>query len=314
MKIAALAGGTGAAKLLRGIAAVNDPAELTVIVNTADDWECWGLRVSPDLDSVAYALAGRLNRELGWGLRGDTFRCLEAMAEFGEIPWFNLGDQDLATHIFRTKGIRQGQRLSAITDQIRRSLKLPTRLLPMTDDRVATRVRTPQGWLDFQEYYVRERGQLEVLEVRYEGLESAAPLPAALAAIRQAELVLVCCSDPICSIGPIVSQEGFRQALLETPAPVVAVTPIVGNAMVAGPAAHFMRAKGYPVSCLGLAQWYGAWLDTLVIDRQDRAERAAIQALGIAVHEADVVMPDAAAEAALAREVIACAAHAKRTR
>ena len=232
MRVAAIAGGTGAAKLLRGLAACVPPRELTVIGNTGDDAEVWGLHVSPDLDTVAYALAGRLDTRRGWGLAGETFRCLEAMAGLGAETWFNLGDRDLATHIWRTRALGEGASLSAVTAELARRQGVAARLLPMSDEPVRTRIRTPDGWLSFQEYFVREKALVEVLDVDYAGARAARPAPGVVEAIGDADRVVVCPSNPVTSVGPVLAVPGVVEALATTRARVVAVSPIVGGAAV----------------------------------------------------------------------------------
>ena len=304
MKYTSLAGGTGAAKLLRGLCQVVNPADLTVIVNTGDDWVVWGLSISPDLDTVTYALAGVLDERKGWGVRDDTFHCLATMAALGRETWFNLGDKDLATHLYRTARLREGHTLSQVTDEIRRRLGIPSRILPMSDQEVATRVLTPDGWLAFQEFFVREKGLAEVLDVTYEGAARSRPAPGVVEAISKAAAVIVCPSNPISSIGPILAVPGIREALTATPAPVVAVSPIVAGAPVSGPAGAMMRAKGLPASSVGVAQAYRGWLDLLVLDQQDSGFTPEIEALGIRAVVTDTLMRDRDTEVALARAVL----------
>ncbi len=307
MRLTALAGGTGAAKFLRGLIA-SEVADLTVIVNTADDTDVWGLHVSPDLDTITYALAGRLDVERGWGRADETFHCLESMAVLEEPTWFALGDRDLATHLARTQALRAGRPLSQATAQIARRLGVRPALLPMSDDRVRTRIRTPAGWLSFQEYFVRDKAQVDVLEVVYEGAADARSAPNVLTAIGDADVVVVCPSNPVTSIGPIVAIPDIGAALAETRATVVAVSPIVGGAAVSGPAGQLMAARGLPVSVLGVARAYAPWLDTLVIDRRDRDMAPALQATGVQAVIDDILMTDRASEAALARRVLGAAA------
>jgi len=318
MRVAALAGGTGAAKLLRGLAACVPGDALTIVGNTGDDAEIWGLHVSPDLDTVAYALAGRLDVARGWGLAGDTFRCLEAMAGLGAETWFNLGDRDLATHLHRTRLLRAGVPLSGVTRDLARRLGVAARLLPMSDDRVRTRVRTPgpggDRWLDFQEYFVRDKALVEALEVVYEGAGSARPAPGVLDAIAGADAVVVCPSNPVTSVGPILAVPGVAEALGATAAPVVAVSPIVGGAPVSGPAGRLMQARGLPVSPAGVAAAYAPWLTALLVDTRDASCAPELGALGVACVPADVVMTDRASEVALARRVLEAAATAGRRR
>src|SRR3989449_4635415 len=215
MRVTALAGGTGAAKLLRGLASARPQHELAVIGNTGDDAEIWGLHVSPDLDTVMYALAGRLDAMRGWGVADDTFRCLEAMGDLGAETWFNLGDRDLATHLYRTRALGDGTPLSAVTAELCRRLGVAARILPMSDDPVRTRVRTPDGWLSFQEYFVREKAQVRVLDVEYAGAAASRPAPGVVEAIREADLVVVCPSNPVTSVGPVLAVPGMAQALAD---------------------------------------------------------------------------------------------------
>jgi LPPG:FO 2-phospho-L-lactate transferase len=271
MRVVTLAGGTGAAKLLRGLATCVPPRDLTVIGNTGDDTEVWGLHISPDLDTVSYALAGLLDVERGWGLAGETFNCLAAMAAHGADTWFNLGDRDLATHLTRTWALRDGHPLSTVTARLAADLGVGARILPMSDAPVRTMIRTPGGRLTFQEYFVREKALVEVVGVDYEGAASARPAPGVVEAIRAADVVVVCPSNPVTSVGPILAVPGIVDALRATPAPVVAVSPIVGGAAVSGPAGALMQARGFAVSPLGVAQAYAPWLRRLLIDPRDGA-------------------------------------------
>ncbi len=302
--IVALAGGTGAAKFLRGLTAIVPPEQVTVIVNTGDDTRIWGLHVSPDLDTVTYALSGLLDEAKGWGFKDDTFRCLATMAVLGRETWFNLGDRDLATHLFRTECLEAGQRLSEVTDAIRRALGVRSRILPASDSRVATRVLTPGGWLGFQEFFVKEKARVEVLDVAYAGAEMASAAPGVLEAIRTATAVVICPSNPITSIGPILAVPGIGEALASTPARVLAISPIVGGAPVSGPAGKLMAAKGLPVSALGVARLYRPWLDVLVLDRRDEGLAPDVAALGIAPLVTDTIMTDRQTEGSLARAVV----------
>jgi len=304
MRLTAIAGGTGAAKLLRGLAAARPRDTLTVIGNTGDDAEIWGLHVSPDLDTVMYALAGRLDTARGWGLTGETFRCLEAMGDLGAQTWFNLGDRDLATHLHRTRALREGLPLSAVTAELCGRLGVAARVLPMSDEPVRTRVRTPDGWLSFQEYFVREKAQVQVLDVEYAGASQARPAPGVLEAICEAEVVVVCPSNPVTSVGPVLAVPGITDALTGARARVVAVSPIVGGAAVSGPAGALMRARGLSVSAVGVAAAYAPWLGTLVIDRSDTGRVVELARLGVEAVLADIVMTDRDREIALARVVL----------
>src|SRR5262245_27187246 len=304
MTIVALAGGTGAAKLLRGLAPLLPPGELLVIGNTGDDAEIWSLHVSPDLDTVCYALGGLLDEGRGWGLRDETFQALERMGRFGEPTWFNLGDRDLATHLHRTRLLREGRSLSEVTAAIAAALGVSHRVLPMSDDPVRTRILGPEGWLDFQEYFVRDKAQTEVRAVDYAGAAAARPAPGLVDAVAAARAVLVCPSNPITSVGPILAVPGIAAALAATPARIVAVSPIVGDAPVSGPAGRLMAACGLPVSAAGVARAYAPWLNALVVDERAPGAVAAVEAAGVEALVAATMMTGRAAETALARRVL----------
>ena len=304
MKLTALAGGTGAAKLLRGLSRIMDPRDLTVIVNTGDDAEIWGLHISPDLDTVSYTLGGMIDERKGWGLTGETFHALDQIARFGEPVWFNLGDRDLATHLHRTRLLREGRTLTDVARSIAAALGVTATVLPMSDQPVRTRILGPDGWLTFQEYFVREKAQVEARAVEYAGAAASAPAPGVLEAIASADAILVCPSNPVTSVGPILAVPGLVQALGATPAIVVAVSPIVGGAAVSGPAGRLMASAGLPVSATGIARAYAPWLDRLVLDEQDRALAGEIHALGVAPVPAPTMMSSREAEIALARHVL----------
>jgi LPPG:FO 2-phospho-L-lactate transferase len=304
LRVTALAGGTGAAKLLRGLVHVIEPAALTVIGNTGDDTDVWGLHVSPDLDTVMYALGGLLDVERGWGRRNETFHCLDAMAPLGGQTWFNVGDRDLATHLARTEALRAGRTLSDVTAELARRHGVAARVLPMSDEPVRTRIETPDGWLDFQEYFVREKAQPAVRSVAFVGAERARPAPGVADALRDADLVLVCPSNPVTSIGPILAVPGIVDALRATTAPVVAVSPIVGDAPVSGPAGTLMRARGLDVSATGVAAAYAPWLGTLLVDTRDPGALASLAARGVHATATDTMMTDRTREIALARAVL----------
>jgi len=307
MRVTALAGGTGAAKLLRGLAACLDPRDLTIIGNTGDDTDVWGLHISPDLDTVTYALAGLLDVTRGWGLAGETFRALEAMGALGGPTWFRLGDRDLATHLVRTSALRAGQTLTAVTARLATCLGVTARLLPMSDAPVRTHVTTTDGRLTFQEYFVRDRAQGDVVSIAYEGAAAARPAPGVLDAIAGAELVLVCPSNPVTSIGPILAVPGIADALRATRAAIVGVSPIIGDAPVSGPAGRLMKARGLAVSALGIAAAYAPWLRALLVDTRDAALAPALKTSGVHAIAADIMMTDHASEIALARRVLAAA-------
>ena len=314
MKITALAGGTGAAKLLRGLGRVLDPRDLTVVVNTGDDTEIWGLHVSPDLDTVCYTLGGVIDERKGWGLTDETFHALDQIARYGEPVWFNLGDRDLATHLHRSRLLREGRSLTQITRAIAQALGVTATVLPMSDQPVRTRILGPDGWLAFQEYFVREKAQVEVRAVNYAGAPAARPAPGVLDALRTADAILLCPSNPITSIGPILAVPGLVEALQSTQAIVAAVSPIVGGDAVSGPAGRLMAAAGLPVSATGVARVYGGWLDLLVFDEQDRTLAPEIRSAGAAPVVAPTMMSSRDAEVTLARHVVAALEAARAAR
>jgi LPPG:FO 2-phospho-L-lactate transferase len=303
VRVTALAGGTGAAKLLRGLAACLEPGQLTIVGNTGDDTEVWGLHVSPDLDTVAYALAGLLDVTRGWGRADETFRCLESMATLGGSTWFNLGDRDLAVHLTRTAALRACEPLSAVTARVTSRLGVAARLLPMSDDPVRTIVRTTEARLTFQEYFVRDKALGEVVAVEYEGAVSAHPAPGVLTAIAEADVVVVCPSNPVTSVGPILAVPGILDTLRARRG-IVGVSPIVGGAPVSGPAGRLMRARGLDVSPLGVAATYAPWLGALLIDGRDADLAPALERAGVRAVVTDVMMTDRAREVALARRVL----------
>jgi LPPG:FO 2-phospho-L-lactate transferase len=304
MRIVALAGGTGAAKLLRGLDALVPPGALTIVGNTGDDALVWGLHVSPDLDTVCYTLGGWIDEARGWGLRGESFRTLGEMVRFGEPTWFNLGDRDLATHLHRTRLLHEGRTLTEVTAKIARDLGVSHAVLPMSDQPVRTRVRGPDGWLGFQEYFVREKTQVEVVEVDYAGAHSALPAVGVVEAIAAAHAVIVCPSNPITSIGPILEVPGIARALEATDAVVLAVSPIVGGKAVSGPAGRLMAACGLEVSAVGVASAYAPWLDILLVDDEDAAEAKRVEAAGIRAIVTETVMRSREGEMALARRAL----------
>jgi len=304
MRVVTLAGGTGAAKLIRGLATCMPQRDLTVIGNTGDDTEVWGLRVSPDLDTVMYALAGLLDVERGWGLAGETFNCLAAMATHGADTWFNLGDRDLATHLTRTRALGDGQSLSTVTARLAGNLGVAACILPMSNEPVRTLIRIPGSRLTFQEYFVREKALVEVVGVDYEGAAAARPAPGVIEAIRSADVIVVCPSNPVTSVGPILAVPGIVEALRSTAAPVIGVSPIVGGAAVSGPAAALMRVRGLAVSPLGVAAAYAPWLRRLLIDERDRACAPELARAGVEADSTDIIMTSRAHETALARRIL----------
>jgi LPPG:FO 2-phospho-L-lactate transferase len=302
--IAVLTGGTGGAKFVDGLRHVVRPEELTIIVNTGDDLRWWGLYVSPDIDSIVYMLAGKLSQERGWGVKGDTFFCLQAMGQLGQPTWFNAGDRDLATHIFRSKLLADGKTLSEATCEIATRLGIKSRILPMSDARVETRILTPVGDLSFEEYFVQRWYQDPVESVRFAGASEAEPATGVVEAIRSADVVLLAPSNPVTSIAPILAVPGILEALRESRARIVAVSPIVGKAAVTGPAGTLMAAQGFAVSIAGVADFYRDFLDLLVVDSQDAAAAEALQKTGMRVHCMPTIMRKHEDRVALAQGVM----------
>lgn len=304
VKVCALAGGVGGAKLAAGLEDVLPPGDLAVVVNTADDFDLWGLRICPDLDTVMYTLAGIANPETGWGVEGESFAALDMLARYGEDTWFQLGDRDLATHVLRTTRLRAGETLTKITDDLSGALAVKSALLPMCDEPVATVLETPDGPLEFQEYFVRRRQRDEVLGVKLRGVEDARPTDAVLKVLDAADLVVLCPSNPVVSIGPILAVPGMREAIEASGAPKVAVSPIVGGRALKGPADRMLASLGHEVSATGVARMYEGLVEGMVIDRMDEEERYEIEALGMGVLATGAIMHDVPDRARLAREVI----------
>lgn len=290
--ILTLCGGVGGAKLAYGLSRTADPDDLLVVVNTGDDFLHLGLHISPDLDTVMYTLAGEADPERGWGLAGETWNFMEAIARFKGSDWFRLGDRDLATHLYRTRALQHGLGLAEVTKSLCDAFGIKHRVLPMTDDPLQTIIATDQGDLPFQDYFVRLDCRPRVRSVRFNWVEMARPHPefAALLNNRELRAVILCPSNPFLSIDPILSLEGVRQGLQSTPAPVVAVSPIVGGKALKGPAARIMEELGMAANNLSIAQYYRDFMDGLIIDRVDEDEAPAIEKLGIKVKLTDTVM------------------------
>ncbi len=305
--IVVLTGGTGGAKFVQGMQSCIPAAELTCIVNTGDDLQWWGLHISPDLDSITYALAGLLSRQRGWGVEGDTFECLEVMEKLGAPAWFRLGDRDLALHLRRTTMLAAGKTLSQATAAIAESLGVGARILPMSDARVETRIATDHRELSFQEYFVREGYQVPVHAVRFEGAATAKAAPGVVDAILSAQAVLIAPSNPITSIGPILAVPAIKQALQATAAPVGAVSPIVGGAAVSGPAGELMALRGLEVSALGVAAAYHDFLDVLVMDERDSLLASQAEKLGLSVRCTNTLMKTDQDKTALAQTALQAA-------
>lgn len=302
--IVALAGGVGGAKMAQGLQAALPPGVLTTIVNTADDFGLYGLRICPDLDTVMYTLAGIVEPVNGWGVVGDTRNTLDAMARYGEEPWFLLGDQDFATHVLRTERLRAGKSLADVTVELADALGIPGRIVPMSNDRVATLIDTPGGRLEFQEYFVARQQSDDVLGVVFAGIEDARAHPDAIAAIRAAEAIVIAPSNPIVSVGPILGTPGMRAALDKADAPIVAVSPIVGGRALKGPAAQMLATLGHEVSALGVGRLYADLVDGIVIDVVDGDLAPAIEQLGSRVLVTETVMGGEQDRRRLASEVL----------
>jgi LPPG:FO 2-phospho-L-lactate transferase len=305
MKVTVLAGGVGAARFLEGLVQVVPQRDLTVVSNTGDDEDFFGLRVSPDIDIVIYTLAGAIDPEKGWGLEGETFAALGALARFGYETWFNLGDGDLATHAHRTDLLGRGATLSEATRSVADAFGLELALLPVSDDRIRTVVETDAGELAFQEYFVKRRTEDTVRGVRFEGADDSRPAPGVLDAIRGAQAVVIAPSNPVVSIGPVLAVPGIRDALRETDARVVAVSPIVGGKTIKGPADRMMAALGMAPSAAGVARAYAGFLDVLVIDEQDAALAQEVERAGVRAVVAQTIMRGPAEKRALAEAVLA---------
>ena len=304
--VLALSGGIGGAKLALGLYRILPPGALTVVANTGDDFEHLGLAISPDIDTLLYALAGLDNLELGWGRRDETWTFMKALGSLGGETWFNLGDGDLATHIERTRRLAAGEGLSEITDDFRRCLGISARLLPMSNDRVRTRLRTSKSWLDFQDYFVRQRCAPVVREIAFAGADTARPHPTFFAALTDENLhaVVICPSNPFISIDPILSLPRVREALCECAAPVIAVSPIIGGQAVKGPTAKMMAELGLRVDAAAVARYYSDILDFYVADETDAKE---MRNVGVPVTFARTLMQSLDDRETLARVVLEAA-------
>lgn len=304
--ITLICGGVGGAKIARGLYRTLPADSLAVVVNTADDTEHWGLHVSPDLDTVTYTLADMAG-EHGWGIRDDSFEALRMMGQYGADSWFRIGDRDLATDVYRTMSLRQGQTLTAVTRQVGRSLGVHARVLPMTDTRVATQVRVQDEWIDFQEYFVHLGHRVPVTETRYLGIEEARATPEVLESLATAEVIVLANSNPVLSILPVLGVAGVREILQAAAGARVAVSPMLGTNSVAGPAGELMRTIGQSASSLGVARAYQGLIDGIVIASEDGDQARDIEELGIRVLCTDTIMRTDQDKERLACETIAFA-------
>ena len=310
-RVVTLAGGVGAAKLLTGLIRAHPPGEQLTVVNTADDTVLHGLHVSPDLDTVVYTLAGAVNPETGWGLAGETWQAMDALDRYGGITWFRLGDRDLATHLFRTHRMGEGADLATVTAEISAAWGLKLAILPVTNDRIETRVTTvDEGEIGFQDYFVRRRHDVAVTAIRVAGLDDAQPAPGLIEALAGARTIIIAPSNPIVSIGPVLAVPGVQEAVAARRDAVVAVSPIVGGAALKGPADRLMRELGHECSVVGVARLYREVAATLVIDVADAHLAADVEAAGMACAVAPTVMDGIESATALARTVLGCRAGA----
>ena len=302
--VIALAGGVGAARFLDGLTRVLAPERIFIIGNTADDAEIHGLHISPDLDTVTYTLAGLADPNHGWGIRGDHFECLGALGRLGADTWFQLGDRDLATHLYRTRRLREGATLTDITSEIRTALGVRSQIVPMSDDRVRTRICTPSGELEFQTYFVKRRARDRVINVRFEGASEATPARGVLQAIADAQAVILCPSNPFISIGPILALRGMREAVRRKRDRVVAISPIVGGRALKGPAAHMMKGMRLRPSAVEVARLYADFVGIFVLDEVDQKQAALVDKLAMRPVVTNTVMRGLRERKALARVVV----------
>lgn len=304
MTVVALSGGVGGAKLAHGLYQALEPDMLTLIVNTGDDFDHYGLRICPDLDTALYTLAGIANEATGWGVADDTWTTLDMLRRYGMDAWFQVGDRDFATHILRTERLRAGATLSEVIAELASALGVHAAILPMADEPVPTIMRTPSGELAFQDYFVRRRHEDDALGVRYQGAELAQPTSPAQKALAEADVILLCPSNPFVSIGPILAVAGMRDLMRSTNAPRVAVSPIIGGKALKGPADRMLATMGHEVSAYGVAAWYGDLLDGMMIDEQDAAQASRIEALGMRTLVTNTVMASVEDRVRLARDVL----------
>jgi LPPG:FO 2-phospho-L-lactate transferase len=280
-KIVALAGGVGAAKLLRGLVHIISHRKLLIVGNTGDDFELYGLHISPDLDIVMYTLAGIVDEKKGWGIKNDTFNALQMLGNMGFETWFKIGDQDLATHVARTKMLKEGMNMSQTTNQLLKMLKVKVKLTPMTNQDVRTKIVSDGRILNFQEYFIKNQTRNTVTNVIYENADRARPAPGILKAINQADHLIICPSNPILSIGPILSVPKIHHAIKKTKAKVIAISPIIAGKTIKGPADRIMTSMGYEASAEGVAEYYKSIIDEIIIDKLDAHQSNCIERLGI---------------------------------
>ncbi len=300
--ITVLAGGTGSAKLVRGLASLTD--ELVVISNVGDNFWLHGLYICPDIDTILYALSGNLDVARGWGVRDESFHFLEYVKKYGAPAWFSIGDKDLAMHVTRTQMIRQGKTLSEITDYVRQKLAVKVIIIPATDDPVSTLVSTNKGRMHLQEFWVREKARPKVDDIQFEGAAEAIPNASVMEAIRKADTIIIAPGNPVSSIGPTLAINGLREELARKRKRVIAVSPIIGKKAFSGPALKYMKAAGIPASPVGVAKYFKECIGNFVVDKSDHDLADEIRKLGIEVFETDIMMKDKRGEIRLARYVV----------
>jgi LPPG:FO 2-phospho-L-lactate transferase len=303
-KYVVLAGGVGAARFLEGLVTVIDPSDLTVIVNTGDDEDFYGLHVCPDIDTILYTLSGNHNEKQGWGIKDETYTVIKQLKQLGHDDWFSLGDKDFATHIHRTQLLKDGQTLTDITQNLARSFSLPLTLLPMANEEVRTMVETKDGMLSFQEYFVKRRHADRVLSVHYKGVEESKPSPGVLEAIDNAHGIIIAPSNPIVSIGTILAVPQIRDHLQHAKAKIVAVSPLINGKALKGPADTMLHDLGLEPSAKGIANYYHDFLDTLIIDNEDASQKGTVEKQGISVVITNTLMEDLTIKRSLAQAVV----------
>jgi LPPG:FO 2-phospho-L-lactate transferase len=302
--ITALAGGVGAARFLTGLIQLVKQDDISVIVNTGDDMDMFGLHISPDIDIVTYTLAGIVDGQKGWGVKDDTFQCLDKLKKMGLDTWFALGDRDFATHIFRTEMLKKGYSLAQVTEEICNSLELKLKVMPMTNEKFETWIRLKDGLVHFEEYFVKRASKDDILGVQFIGASNAKPAPGVIEALKTSEKIVICPSNPIVSIGTILAVQGIREALKNTNAKIVGVSPIVAGATIKGPADKMLASLGLEVSAYSVAKLYSDFLDTFVIDVKDSDQAERIRQLGINVKVTNAIMKSLDDKISLAKTVL----------
>jgi LPPG:FO 2-phospho-L-lactate transferase len=304
--ITALAGGVGAARFLTGLIHLVKQEDISIIVNTGDDMEMFGLHISPDIDIITYTIAGIVDEQKGWGVKDDTFQCLEMLKKMGLDAWFALGDRDFATHIYRTEMLKKGHSLAQVTKEICNSWELKVKVIPMTNEKFETWIRLKDGPVHFEEYFVKRASKDTILEVQFIGASNAKPAPGVIEALKASEKIVICPSNPIVSIGTILAVQGIREELKKTNAKIVGVSPIVAGATIKGPADKMLARLGLEVSAYSVANLYSDFLDTFVIDVKDLDQAERIREIGIDVKVTNTIMKSLDDKISLAKTVLEC--------